>query len=481
MRLEAHLALVNTLKDALPGTVAKCTMPGCGEKLSLSDLACHFLAHRQEETSDKANRNGETMGGKSPMERRLANQEVLEKLRKVLGDSSSDEEGDIPESAALFPTSRLPATTLEDVDPIPPARSETGGKSVSPAGQAATEANFEAKCSDCGLSLDFSHQRHHCTAAQAECTLCATTVTFKTVKARAVHMKTHHGYGAARTPKLASVGEKKHGCQICTKTYTEFAKLRTHYTLYHFWERLEEDYSGRGEACTICSVRFPTHDHLLQHLGNFHCLINPYLVRKGLRMVSHEKTIRLKSWRCEICQGAQPSSSALKAHLSVKHFYKELKTEFPTASAKERKCPMCYKTYEGSTVAFVIGHIGSFHDEVLKYAANYLDMDSTDRSLLPVDDFDDDTVGVPFEKTPVGGPGRGPFECLVCQICLLQEANPKALKSHYLGHYREQVMAKVASNGLAQCPFCTNILHNMAEAVTHVTSAHLRQVTGFGF
>jgi len=110
-------------------------------------------------------------------------------------------------------------------------------------------------------------------------------------------------------------------------------------------------------------------------------------------------------------------------------------------------------------------------------------MDATDRSLLPVDDFDDDTVGVPFEKekTPggVGNPGalgRGPFDCVVCQICLLQEPNPKALKSHYLGHYREQVMAKVASNGLAQCPFCTNILHNMAEAVTHVTSAHLRQV-----
>merc|ERR1719278_44874 len=103
-------------------------------------------------------------------------------------------------------------------------------------------------------------------------------------------------------------------------------------------------------------------------------------------------------------------------------------------------------------------------------------MDSTDRSLLPVDDFDDDTVGVPFEKTPVGGPGRGPFDCLVCQICLLQEPNPKALKNHYLGHYREQVMSKVASNGLAQCPFCTNILHNMAEAVTHVTSAHLSKV-----
>ena len=117
---------------------------------------------------------------------------------------------------------------------------------------------------------------------------------------------------------------------------------------------------------------------------------------------------------------------------------------------------------------------------MLKYSANYLDIDVADRSLLPVDDFDDDTVGVPFEKektsASAGGPGRGPFECQVCQICLHQEPNSKDLKTHYLGHYREQVMSKVASNGLAQCPFCTNILHNMAEAVTHVTSAHLSKV-----
>ena len=481
-RLEAHLALTNALKDALPGAVAKCTMPGCGEKLSWSDLASHFLVHKKEETSDAINSNGSlTVQGKSPLgpDRKQANQEVLEKLRQVLGDSSSsdDEEDEVAESSALVPTARFPSPLLTTAGNL------TSGSSASPP-EEAREDPCEVKCADCGLPLDFAHQRHHCTAQpQAQCTLCTPSVTFKTVKARAVHMKTYHGYGAPKTPKLASIGEKKHGCQICTKTYTEFAKLRTHYTLYHFWERLEEDYSGRGEVCNICSVRFPTHDHLLQHLGNFHCLIDPYLVRKGLRMVSHEKTIRLKGARCEICQVAQPSTFALKTHLSVKHFYKELKAEFPTASAKERKCPKCYKTYAGSTVAFVIGHIGSIHDEVLKYAANYLDMDATDRSLLPVDDFDDDTVGVPFEKekTPggVGNPGalgRGPFECLVCQICLLQESNPKALKQHYLGHYREQVMAKVASNGLAQCPFCTNILHNMAEAVTHVTSAHLRQV-----
>ena len=465
LRLDAHLALANTLKDALPGAVARCTMPGCGEKLSQADLASHFLAHQREETLDRTSGIGIVgLQRKSPAVspvRKQPNQDVLEKLRKVLGDSSSDEDEEncVVESPALVPTARISTSPLSTLtqENLP----STGKESL--VAMQAEDNQVDAK-------------------NKAQCTLCAPTVTFKTEKARTVHVKTMHGYGASRprVPKLSSAREKKHGCQICTKTYTEFAKLRTHYTLYHFWERLENDYSGQGDACHICSVKFPTHDHLLQHLGNFHCLIDPYLQKKGLRLVSFEKTIRLKSWRCEICQMVHPTAKALKVHLSVKHFYKELKAEFPTASARERKCPKCYKTYEGSTVAFVIGHIGSIHDEVLKYAANYLDIDAADRSLLPVDDFDDDTVGVPFEKektsASAGGPGRGPFECQVCQICLHQEPNPRDLKNHYLGHYREQVMSKVASNGLAQCPFCTNILHNMAEAVTHVTSAHLSKV-----
>merc|ERR1712127_412819 len=113
---------------------------------------------------------------------------------------------------------------------------------------------------------------------------------------------------------------------------------------------------------------------------------------------------------------------------------KELRAEFPVAGTKEKKCPRCFKLFEGSSVATVIAHIGSLHDEVLKYAANYLDLEPEDRALLPVDDFDDDTVGVPFgrERGSSGsGPRGGPFDVLVCQECLAPLQSAKQLKIHY--------------------------------------------------
>ena len=59
----------------------------------------------------------------------------------------------------------------------------------------------------------------------------------------------------------------------CTCTFTctcTCTQLRTHYTLYHFWDHLVEEFSGRGEECTICCTRFPTHDHLLQVCKQVH-------------------------------------------------------------------------------------------------------------------------------------------------------------------------------------------------------------------
>jgi hypothetical protein len=289
-------------------------------------------------------------------------------------------------------------------------------------------------------------------------------------------METYHD--GAGPPERASPPRSKHSCQICTKTYTGFASLRTHYTLYHFWDQLGEEYRSHGEDCVVCCLRFPTHDHLLQHLGNFHCLIDPYLARRGLRMVSHEKTVRLRSWRCEICQENQSSAGGLKAHLAMKHFSRELRAEFPAVGrqGKERKCPKCFKVFEGSTVAKVVGHIGSAHDEVLKYAANYLDLNLADKGLLPVDDFDDSTVGVPFERErgPGGARGQGPFGCLVCQLCLEQAAGPRALKLHYLrAHYHAAV---AADHPFFNCTICPASAPGLAEAHGHLATAHAGQV-----
>ena len=41
-----------------------------------------------------------------------------------------------------------------------------------------------------------------------------------------------------------------------------------------------------GAVCNICQKRYPTEDHLVQHLGNFHCKIDHYLIKKGLRIIT---------------------------------------------------------------------------------------------------------------------------------------------------------------------------------------------------
>ena len=308
-------------------------------------------------------------------------------------------------------------------------------------------------------------------ATNPQCIFCSPPLTFKTVKARAVHIKSHHS--TSHRPLAAP--QRKHSCQICTKSFPQFAQLRTHYTLDHFWDQLAEDHSAKGQECSVCCKRYPTHDHLLQHLANFHCLIDPYLVRRGLRMVSHEKTIKLLSLRCEVCQETHASSSALKAHMAVKHFSRELRAEFPGAATKEKKCPKCFKLFEGSSVATVIGHLGSQHDEVLKYAAVYLDMEPEDRALLPVDDFDDDTVGQPYEKERPGtATAAGPFQVLVCQLCLETCGSARALKTHYYQqHYRVEVAVRHPS---LTCSLCAVVSPSQDQAHQHLVRAHCSEV-----
>ena len=188
---------------------------------------------------------------------------------------------------------------------------------------------------------------------------------------------------------------KKYACQICTKRFVEFRQLRTHYTLYHFWEDLAEQYREWGDTCNICHKKYPTEDHLLQHMGNFHCKIDQYLVKKGLRIISQEKTVKLMSFVCNICKSVQTSSAALKSHLAVKHYQKELLAEFPIHKGKMKKCPKCFKLFEVSSVGTVVAHVGSFHDEVIKYAIEHLELETADIDHVPRDDFDDGTVGAP--------------------------------------------------------------------------------------
>ena len=102
-------------------------------------------------------------------------------------------------------------------------------------------------------------------------------------------------------------------------------------------------------------------------------------------------------------------------------------TEFPIERGKTKRCPKCYKIFENASVSTVIGHVGAFHDEVVKYALDMLDLPSTDKVKIPIDDFDDGSVGVPMEV-------EASF-LYKCDLCSTTCNTRSDLKLHYLDHH----------------------------------------------
>eukprot|EP00092_Neocalanus_flemingeri_P039578 GFUD01043099.1.p1 GENE.GFUD01043099.1~~GFUD01043099.1.p1 ORF type:complete len:1056 (-),score=199.66 GFUD01043099.1:173-3037(-) len=488
-RMNMHVSMTLQLKDAPSGTTATCKMPNCGAEVTYEQLSDHFLVH---ETSDRSSDTNTPISfpcvpcGVNFKFRRELESHTKNKHGGGLGsmrdkmdllsdsDSSSDEDTFDPPaettSAASAKKSPVSCPQCNNIVPSPwhlhPSKHECLKALVSPL---VIKRPIRSQ-SDWSIDKDESNY----------CNICDHT--FKTTKAKNVHMLMKHSNTkepiAAKsnlTPAktlmdakmaLAATSSpgtwKRYGCQICTKRFNEFSKLRTHYTLYHFWDNLSEDYKFMGDSCNICMRKYPTEDHLIQHMGNFHCLIDKYLVKKGLRIISSEKTIKLLSWRCEFCKTNQTSSAALKSHLAVKHYQKELLAEFPVERGKNKRCPKCYKLFDNASVSTVIGHVGSFHDEVIKYATEVLDLDEIDKDNIPVDDFDDGTIGVPVE--------REESSLFKCEKCGSISKTRSDLKNHYLDqHYAGQFMTEYP---VPFCSFCEQEYLEVALLHKHIVTKH---------
>ena len=503
-RMNMHVSMTLKLKDAPSGTTAICKMPNCGDQVTnysasvpysicffffqvtYEQLSEHFLAH---ETCDGARESSGPVSfpcvacGISFKYRRQLDIHTKNKhgggmtdteRMKLLSDSDSSDNEDVINSLPHPPKER--STTPRSNIINSPSNSGTS-KTVPPM------LLKRPGSSQSDWSVDKEPGNY--------CNICDHT--FKTTKAKNIHMSKKHifskennesenkakslmesklnlcpappGNDAAVGPSSIVGGWKKYGCQICTKRFNEFCQLRTHYTLYHFWDNLSEDYQHMGDKCNICMLQYPTEDHLIQHMGNFHCIIDKYLVKKGLRIISEEKTVKLRSWKCEFCQVVTNSNAALKCHLSVKHYQKQLAAEFPVERGKNKKCPKCYKLFEGSSLNSVIAHVGSFHDEVIKYAIDVIDLYEGDRDKIPVDDFDDGTIGTPFEKEVAHV-----YKCATCD-CACETRS--GLKDHYLDqHYAGKFMEKFP---VPFCQFCDQEYSSLSVLHRHIVKKHERE------
>ena len=457
------------LSNAEPGKSIPCEIPGCGAQVTYDQLSSHFLNH---ETSASGS------SGASPASLPCVACGLSFKSRGELDTHTKTRHGG---ATSLKEKLNLLSDSSDDEDSFDHVSETASVRSPARSVERRKEPQRCDKCDSVFPSV-LHLKAHSCSAAPAvESIKCDTCFKgFKTNKALAVHSKNaHKGGSPALDFKSEKVSpNKKYQCQICTKRFMEFRQLRTHYTLYHFWDNLAEDYKEWGDTCNICQKRFPTEDHLVQHLGNFHCKIDHYLIKKGLRIITKEKTAKLRSFQCEICKVQQTSSAALKSHMSVKHFQKELLAEFPISRGKAKKCPKCFKMFDMSSLSTVVAHVGSFHDEVIKYAVDFLDLEVADIENVPIDDFDDGTVGVPvplgkedgrgLARAP-GKSGKGVFDFRQCQMCHQDFHSIDSLKIHYIRHFQANFQSQYFSR---VCPHCDKSFPDIFSTQKHVATEH---------
>ena len=167
----------------------------------------------------------------------------------------------------------------------------------------------------------------------------------------------------------------------------------------HYWDRVAAQFSSWGSRCYICQRTFPSSNQLIRHMGNFHSYVDQCLVEDGLHLVSMETTIKLLSLECGLCGDVKATSADVKNHLSSVHYNKELDREFPgdDVGYKKWRCGRCSKNFTSSSAR--IRHLGSFHDQVLKYVKEFITVDDLDSHYIPENDFiDGETiVSEPFE------------------------------------------------------------------------------------
>jgi len=257
---------------------------------------------------------------------------------------------------------------------------------------------------------------------------------------------------------------KKWKCQLCSNSYSEFKAMKTHYTYSHYWSKLTEEFGTVDKECNICEKTYPSNSHLRHHMGNFHgsITVDRYLEADKCEVITREETVRLKNSSCEICKKIIKVSSSLKSHLSTKHFSRELSDEFSIGDSKNQGCPK--KCGVRGDKSYLIGHVGSVHDEVLKYALPYVKMDENYRVLVDLDDFEDGVQIIENRDPQLNMP---PVSCCQHEDCKYEkiDRDREQLKIHYQqDHYNEQFKINYPEKNCTFCPpgpvkFEANNLH----------------------
>ena len=273
-------------------------------------------------------------------------------------------------------------------------------------------------------------------------------------------------------------------CEKCSEVFSSLVSLRTHYTVFHYWDVIATQFSSWGSRCYICLRAFPSSNQLVRHMGNFHSYVDECLVKDGLNYISVENTIKLLSLECGFCGEVKATSAELKNHLSYVHFSKELGREFPgdpTGTAnKNKRCNRCGKMFNTSSVR--IKHVGSFHDQVLKYAKQFITVDDIDVPYIPENDFAEgiDLPGEPFEDEDMAPLASWePLEVPKTPLPDTEEDNLRISKgaageADETSKSSSSIMTSTESSSLHPCPLsnCTRQCVTRMDLLVHLAMAH---------
>jgi len=400
------------------GESAQCNVEGCSSLLTLSTLTQHFKDHKEMDCLVfKCDECGKGFKQKKSLEihriedhaKYFENPLFFSAEEPTISDNNNDET-DSP--------SKKKRRRVSFHDKVTTKVKEAGSKAP-------------LMCTICQTPLSsewYRHpRRHNCpgstpkagtssstSSVQHQCSLCSTPVTSawylppsrhgcSAVFASTSGQVTASNSKRRRFSTPASVGrieEIKYSCEKCDDTFSSLLELRSHYTVSHYWDMIELQFSRWGSRCYICLRDFHTPKNLVEHLGNFHSYVDQCLVKDNLNYVSKENTIKLQSRECGFCGEMMTKASDLKNHLSYVHFRKELEREFPEDNSTHRKsrCDRCGKIFNSDTVR--IRHIGSFHDQVLKYAKQFITVTDDDAQLIPENNFGEglNESGEPFKE-----------------------------------------------------------------------------------
>ena len=295
--------------------------------------------------------------------------------------------------------------------------------------------------------------------------------------------RTSQGTSSSPHPQYAPIiGLSK--CQLCDKEFKKFCELRNHYTTFHYWSQLEAQYSGWGKTCFFCFLEFSTNDLLLTHMGNFHCAksIDLYLLHDGCRVTTIEWTSKLLNSTCGKCGKGGMTSSSLKIHMSTAHFAKQINREFPFTSRHQLKCYKCKLIFPNITKR--TGHIGSVHDEVLKYAKEIISVCEADENIIPTNMFEEKGISLPLlDSDPnVQAMLNAKFTptSFSCRKCTDTFETRELLKNHIaMKHYFDKLSKAYAGTvcSISPCGLEAHKATSNEELIKHIAEKHEKVLT----